>query len=225
MKRALVFAGDFLTNLARIVVGFLVFYFSTVIVLTVLYRWVDPPLTTLMVLRSWQGVKVLPARPLAYERIPSFAKRGIIFLEDHDFWDHHGIVLGAVREAWEENQALGRISRGGSTITQQLARNLFLFPDKLYFRKALEAGTALIMEVILPKERILELYLNHIEWGPGVFGIEAGARYQFGTSVRNLDKEQLARLEAIIINPIALSVKTMGRSRSMTARYEALINR
>src|SRR6185369_5627276 len=113
--------------------------------------------------------------------------------------------------------------RGGSTITQQLARNLFLWPDRMYLRKLLEAGTALILETFLTKERILQLYLNHIEWGPGIFGLEAGARYQFGTGVRNLDVEQISRLEAIITNPVKYSVKTYDHNRGMTARYDALM--
>jgi monofunctional biosynthetic peptidoglycan transglycosylase len=131
-------------------------------------------------------------------------------------------VWGAVREAWQANEKAGRVERGGSTITQQLARNLFLFPDRMYLRKALEAGTAVILETVLPKQRILELYLNHIEWGPGIFGIEAGSRYQFGTGVRNLDLDQIARLEAIVTNPVAYSVRNLSRNRGMLARYADL---
>lgn len=222
MKNFGSFVLVFLRNLALLTASLLVVYFGAVTLLSVLLIWIDPPVTGLMILRSWEGVKVQPARPLPYARIPSFARRGIIYLEDHAFWTHSGIVWGAVREAWEANEKAGRVERGGSTITQQLARNLFLFPDRMYSRKALEAGTALILETVLSKQRILELYLNHIEWGPGVFGIEAGARYQFGTGVRNLDADQIARLEAIITNPVAFSVKTLWRNRGMEARYEDL---
>jgi monofunctional biosynthetic peptidoglycan transglycosylase len=213
----------FLKNLALLTVGLLAVYFGSVTVLTLLYSRIDPPVTALMVWRSLEGVKVKPAVPLAYAKIPGFAKKAIVYLEDHDFWNHHGLVPGAIREAWEANVKAGRLERGGSTITQQLARNLFLWPDRMYLRKALEAGTALILETFLTKERILELYLNHIEWGPGVFGIEAGARYQFGTGVRNLNVEQLSRLEAIITNPVKYSVTTLEHNRGMTARYYALM--
>ncbi len=214
----------FLKNLGLFLLSLLVVYFGTVTVLTLIYIKVDPPLSTLMVWRAAQGVKITPPRPLPLVKIPSFAKKGIVYLEDHNFWTHHGIVLGAIREAWEANQRTGTTAYGGSTITQQLARTLFLFPEKLYTRKALEAGTALILELLLSKERILELYLNNIEWGPGVFGIEAGARHHFGTGVRNLTKEQIARLEAIVTNPVSFNVKTYVRNRGMTARYEALMN-
>ena len=213
----------FLKNLGLLTAGLLVLYFGTVTVLTLTYRWIDPPVTTLMVWRSLQGVKVTPTRPLPLAKIPSFAKKGIIYLEDHNFWTHHGLVWGAIREAWEANQRVGRVAYGGSTITQQLARTLFLFPERMYLRKGLEAGTALVLELLLPKERILELYLNNIEWGKGVFGIEAGARHHFGTGVRNLTKDQLARLEAIITNPVAFGVKTYAKNRGMAARYQALM--
>ncbi len=217
------FLALFFKNLVLIVVGLFVVYFGSVVVLTLIYRQIDPPVTALMVLRRLEGVQVTPARPLAYERIPSFAKKGIVFLEDHEFWTHHGLVWGAIREAWEANQKAKRVERGGSTITQQLARNLFLFPERLYLRKVLEAGTALVLETLLTKQRILELYLNHIEWGPGVFGIEAGARYNFGTGVRNLTADQIARLEAIITNPVKYNVTNFYRHRGMVARYESLV--
>lgn len=199
-------------------------YFGSVTVLTLVYAHVDPPVSTLMVWRSLQGVEVKPTKPIALAKIPSFAKKAIVYLEDHAFWSHNGVVLGAIREAWEANQESGRVERGGSTITQQLARTLFLFPERMYLRKALEAGTALIMEALLSKERILELYLNNIEWGPGVFGIEAGSRHHYGTGIRNLNREQIARLEAIITNPVALSVKTYYKNRGMAARYRALMD-
>jgi monofunctional biosynthetic peptidoglycan transglycosylase len=214
----------FLKNLAVLAGGFLFLYFGTVTLLILVYSRIDPPVSTLMVLRSLQGVKVTPSMPVTLAKIPSFAKRAVVYLEDHEFWTHHGIVWGAIREAWEANQKSGKLERGGSTITQQLARTLFLFPDRMYLRKGLEAGTALLMEVLLSKDRILELYLNNIEWGPGVFGIEAGSRYHFGTGIRKLDNEQISRLEAIITNPVAFNVKTFERNRGMAARYEALVD-
>lgn len=214
----------FLKNLVLVAGAFFVLFFGTVTILTLVYIKVDPPVTSLMVWRSLQGVKVSPSRPLPLNKIPSFARKGIVYLEDHAFWTHNGVVLGAIREAWEANQKSGKLERGGSTITQQLARTLFLFPERMYLRKALEAGAALILETLLSKERILELYLNNIEWGPGVFGIEAGSRHHYGTGIRKLNTEQIARLEAIVTNPVAFTVKTYRKNRGMTARYEALIN-
>ena len=193
------------------------------VILTFLFRTVDPPVTTLMILRAAEGYHVRPVRTIPYRLIPQYVKTSVVFLEDHDFWHHHGIAPGALKEAWQADLEAGKLERGGSTITQQLARTLFLYPHRTFLRKILEAGTSLILESILDKRRILELYLNEIEWGPGVFGIEAGARYQFGTGVRKLSDDQQARLLAIITNPLVFSVKNFAHNRGMAARYWALI--
>lgn len=218
-------ALKFLKNLLLLIAGFLFVYFGTVTVLTLVYAVAEPPVSTLMVWRALQGTAVKPTQPLTYTKIPSFAKRGVIYLEDHLFWTHNGLVWEAIQKAYETNQKVGKVAYGGSTITQQLARTLFLFPERMYLRKGLEAGTALILETVLSKERILELYLNNIEWGPGIFGIEAAARYHYGTGARNLNKEQLSRLLAIVTNPVAFNVKTYYKNRGMAARYEALVSR
>lgn len=214
----------------RLLVGFcLVFvipqliYFGYVTVTCLSFNFYNPPANTLMVLRSFQKTRIKPETFIPYKQIPLYSRQGILYLEDHNFWTHKGIVLGAIREAYEANQRAGYTAYGGSTITQQLARTFFLIPNKNYVRKYLEAGTALIMEQCLSKERILELYLNNIEWGPGVFGIEAGAKYHFGVSVRKLTEEQQARLLAIITNPLKYNVKTFYKNRGMEARYEALM--
>lgn len=202
-----------------------VIFFASVAMVSFISRWVTPPVSTLMVYRSLQKTAVKPAVPLPLKQIPLFSRQGILFLEDHNFWTHHGLVFGAIREAYEANQRVGYPAYGGSTVTQQLSRTLFLVPNKNYTRKYLEAGTALIMEVCLPKDRILELYLNSIEWGPGTFGIEAGSKYHYGAGVRQLGDEQQSRLLAIITNPLRYNVKTYYKNRGMEARYQALLDR
>ncbi|NNM67858.1 MAG: hypothetical protein HKM06_07605, partial [Spirochaetales bacterium] len=172
-------------------------YFGTVIVLTSLYKIINPPISTLMILRRLDGTQIRPQHYLPLRRIPLFARRGIVHLEDPTFWQNSGIDLGAIRDAYELDRRVGHLVYGGSTITQQLARTLFLVPNKNYTRKALEIGTALLMTAILGKYRILELYLNSIEWGPGIFGINAGSLYWYRTDVRDLDADHIARLEAI----------------------------
>lgn len=200
-------------------------FFGTILLLCLLYTFINPPLTTLMIQRATQGTAIKQPRFIPLSKIPKYVQNSMLYLEDHSFWEHHGIMPGAIREAFETNQRLGYPLYGGSTVTQQLARSLFLTPDKSYIRKYLEAGTALIMEAVLGKKRILELYLNYIEWGPGVFGVETGARYHYGSSVRDLEKEQFFRMAAIITNPLRFNVKTLYNSRGMTARYEALVER
>ncbi len=136
-----------------------------------------------------------------YERIAVNLKRALVAAEDAKFVDHEGFDWDGIQLALEKNQKKGRVVAGGSTITQQLAKNLFLTPARSYWRKAEEAVITVMLEAMLPKKRILEIYLNVIEWGSGVFGAEAAARQYFGTSAAQLSAEQAARLAAMAPNP------------------------
>ena len=136
-----------------------------------------------------------------YARIAVPLKRAMIAAEDAKFVDHEGFDWDGIQVALEKNQKRGRVVAGGSTITQQLAKNLFLSPAKSYWRKGEEALITVLLEVLLPKTRIFELYLNVIEWGTGVFGAEAAARHYFGVSAAQLTPEQAARLAAMAPNP------------------------
>ena len=113
---------------------------------------------------------------MPYERISANLKRAMVAAEDAKFVDHEGFDWDGIQLALEKNQKKGRVVAGGSTITQQLAKNLFLSPSRSYLRKAEEAVITVMLEALLPKRRILEIYLNVIEWGSGVFGAEAAAR-------------------------------------------------
>jgi monofunctional biosynthetic peptidoglycan transglycosylase len=136
-----------------------------------------------------------------YERISGNLKRAMVAAEDAKFVDHEGFDWDGIELALEKNQKRGRVVAGGSTITQQLAKNLFLSPSRSYLRKAEEAVITVMLEVLLPKRRILEIYLNVIEWGSGVFGAEAASRQYFGASAAQLSAEQAARLAAMAPNP------------------------
>ncbi len=136
-----------------------------------------------------------------YERISGHLKRAMIAAEDAKFVDHEGFDWDGIQKAIEKNERKGRIVAGGSTITQQLAKNLFLTPERSWLRKGEEAVITLLLEAILDKRRIFELYLNVIEWGNGVFGAEAAARRYFGVSAAQLGPEQAARLAAMAPNP------------------------
>ena len=136
-----------------------------------------------------------------YERISNNLKRAMVAAEDSKFVDHEGFDWEGIQLAMEKNQKKGRVVAGGSTITQQLAKNLFLTPSRSYWRKAEEAVITVMLEVFLPKRRILEIYLNVIEWGSGVFGAEAAAKRYFGVSAAQLSPEQAARLAAMAPNP------------------------
>ncbi|MEO6566736.1 MAG: monofunctional biosynthetic peptidoglycan transglycosylase [Casimicrobiaceae bacterium] len=136
-----------------------------------------------------------------YERISNHLKRAMIAAEDAKFVDHEGFDWDGIQQALEKNQKKGRVVAGGSTITQQLAKNLFLTPARSYWRKAQEAVITVMLETLLPKKRILEIYLNVIEWGTGTFGAEAAAKQLFGSTAAHLSAEQAARLAAMAPNP------------------------
>jgi monofunctional biosynthetic peptidoglycan transglycosylase len=138
---------------------------------------------------------------VAYGRISPNLKRAVIAAEDAKFADHEGFDWEAMQKAWEKNQQRGKVVAGGSTISQQLAKNLFTTGSRTPWRKAQEAVATVMLEAVLDKRRILELYLNVIEWGEGVFGAEAAARHYFGTGAASLTPEQAARLAAMVPNP------------------------
>ncbi|CAG0966054.1 monofunctional glycosyltransferase [Burkholderiales bacterium] len=138
---------------------------------------------------------------LPYQKISVHLKRAMIAAEDAKFVDHEGFDWDGIQRALEKNQKKGRVVAGGSTISQQLAKNLFLSGSKSYLRKGEEALITVMMEAVLEKQRIFEIYLNVIEWGNGVFGAEAAARHYFGVSAADLSAEQAARLAAMAPNP------------------------
>jgi len=138
---------------------------------------------------------------LPYERISKNLKRAIIAAEDANFSDHDGIDWNALEKAYEKNSKRGRVVSGGSTITQQLAKNLFLSSQKSYIRKGEELIITLMLEAVMDKERIFEIYLNVVEWGNGVFGAEAASRHYYGISASSLSADQAARLAVMLPNP------------------------
>jgi len=138
---------------------------------------------------------------VAYDRIAPSLKRAIVVAEDAKFSDHEGFDWEAIEKAREKNRRRGRIVAGGSTISQQLAKNLFLSGERSALRKGQEALITVMIEHVMDKRRILEIYLNVIEWGDGVFGAEAAARHYFGVGCASLSADQSARLAAIVPNP------------------------
>jgi monofunctional biosynthetic peptidoglycan transglycosylase len=138
---------------------------------------------------------------VAYNRISVHLKRAIVAAEDAKFVDHEGFDWDGIQKAMEKNIKQGRIVAGGSTISQQLAKNLFLSGVRTPWRKAEETVITLMLERMMSKRRILEIYLNVIEWGYGVFGAEAAAQHYFGTTASALTPQQAAWLAAIVPNP------------------------
>jgi monofunctional biosynthetic peptidoglycan transglycosylase len=177
-------------------------------VLTPIYS-AGHPISTLMIGRFLSGEPV--ARTwIDIDAIAPALPRSVVAAEDAKFCFHHGIDWDSVQDILEEAQD-GEVSRGGSTITQQVAKNLFLWPGRSVVRKVLEFPLALWIDLILPKKRILELYLNVAELGPsGQFGAEAGANYAFGRSASALSAQEAALLASILPNPVTRSARTPG---------------
>lgn len=146
------------------------------------------------------GVK-LKQRWVDYDRISNHLKRAIIASEDSNFSEHEGVDWDALQKAYEKNSKKHKIVAGGSTITQQLAKNLFLSGDRSYLRKAQEFLITYMLEFWMDKQRIFEIYLNVVEWGSGVFGAEAAAQHYYGISAANLGASQAARLAVMLPNP------------------------
>ncbi|MFC4159879.1 monofunctional biosynthetic peptidoglycan transglycosylase [Chitinimonas lacunae] len=143
----------------------------------------------------------LKHRWVTYDKISPHLKRALVAGEDARFLDHDGFDWEGIQAAWEKNAKKGHIVAGGSTISQQLAKNLFLTSKRSYLRKVEEAAITLMLEAVLDKRRIFEIYLNVIEWGDGVFGAEAAARHYFKTSAAGLGPSQAAKLAAMVPNP------------------------
>jgi monofunctional biosynthetic peptidoglycan transglycosylase len=158
----------------------------------------------------------------SYNRISPDLKRAVLVAEDAAFWDHEGVDLDQLQESLETDWARGRFLRGGSTITQQLAKNLYLSPSRNPLRKLRELMIARRLESELNKARILELYLNVIEWGDGIYGVDAASRAYFGAPASALGPTESALLAAAIINPRLLNP---ARPSSRLIRRQQLILR
>lgn len=167
---------------------------------------VQPPTTMVMLRRTMQRAAEdkAPAYPqrdvVKRGQLSPALRRAVLAAEDDRFYLHWGLDLVEIGEAIDRAEAGGRL-RGASTITQQVAKNIFLWEGRSFVRKGLEAYLTIVLEITLPKERILDLYLNLAEWGDGIFGAEMAARRHFGVSARALSDEQAARLAAILPSP------------------------
>ena len=175
------------------------------VVLVLLLRFIPPPGTALMVERkieSWfDGEPIDPQRDWqSWDNISDDLKVAVMAGEDQKFPEHWGFDFGAIQAALAHNERGGSI-RGASTLSQQVAKNLFLWSGRSWLRKGLEAWFTALIEVFWPKQRILEVYLNSVEWDAGVFGAEAAARHHFGVSARSLSRQQASLLAAVLPNP------------------------
>jgi len=183
------------------------FLYWTVVILVLLwlapvmlYRWIDPLATPLMLIRYGEAGKI-DRDTVPLDAISRELQHAVIASEDNRFCRHHGVDWDAVSEAIEEHDEEGKRLRGASTITMQVARNLFLWPGGGFIRKGVETAVALAIDALWPKRRILELYLNVAEWGDGIYGAEAASRAFFHVPAAKLSRHEAALMAAVLPNP------------------------
>lgn len=190
------------------------------------WKWQDPGRTSFMEirlaeLRQKDPQAKLKRQWLPYSKISVHLKRAVVAAEDDRFVDHDGFDWDGIQKAMEKNQKKGKAVAGGSTISQQLAKNLFLSPSRSYLRKAEEAIITVMIEALWDKRRILEVYLNSVEWGNGIFGAEAAARRYYGVGAAQLGPEQAARLAVMLPNPRKYETRFSPRLAAHAARVQA----
>lgn len=190
--------------------------FSVLMVL--IYKWVPVPGTPLMVIRKLENKETQIKHDwVSFENLSPHLQLAVVCSEDQNYLKHNGLDWGAIEKARKENES-GKRVRGASTISQQTAKNVFLWPARNYLRKGLEVWFTVLIELFWSKERIMEVYLNSIEMGDGIFGAEAASQYYFGKNASKLSPDEAALIAAILPNPRRFSAKnpsayTRGRQQ------------
>lgn len=188
----------------KIFFGVIVGYLLCFLLLVLALRWTNPPFTAFTLQEDWEEFDAerynLRNFWVSDEELPDHLKLAAISSEDQNFWDHWGLDMEAIEKAIDENGE-GERRRGASTITQQVAKNLFLTSSQTYFRKGIEAGIAILIEVMWPKERILEIYLNIAEMGPAIYGVGKASEEFYDKYANSLTPEESSRLAAVLPSP------------------------
>jgi monofunctional glycosyltransferase len=200
----------FIKKIFRFFFKLAIWFFIISIGLTIIYRFIPVPVTPLMVIRLWEQAWDEKKEVRLYkdwvsiDNISKHMPQAVYAAEDQKFLDHNGFDWKAMEEAWEKNKKGKRI-KGASTISQQTAKNVFLWPSRNLVRKGLEAYFTFLIELIWSKERIMEVYLNVIEMGPGIYGIEAASQTFYNKPASKLTRQQAAMIAAVLPNPIRWS--------------------
>lgn len=193
-------------------------------------RWVNPSVTAFTLQEDWDALDKdrysLRENWVPAEELPDHLKLAVVASEDQRFYEHWGLDLGAIEDALEEKEQRGRV-RGASTITQQVAKNLFLTSAQNYFRKGIEAGIAALIDLFWSKERILEVYLNTSEFGPGMYGVNAASEFYYGKPASQLSPRESARMATVLPNPKIIepeppSAYVLNRSQWILRNMEQL---
>ena len=219
MRRARVGTGH-LRHWLKLAAKIAIVVFLGLLLSIVVFRFVNPPITTVMIVEKLKG-HTLRREWVPLDRISPQLPLAVIAAEDGRFCQHWGVDWGAVRDAIQEAEGLGFL-RGASTIPMQTAKNLYLWTWRSYVRKVLEVPLAYAISAIWPKRRVMEVYLNIVQWGPGIFGAEAASRYHFNKSASQLTRREAALLAASLPNP---RVRKAGQPGGRVARIASAIER
>ncbi|MBO7165505.1 MAG: monofunctional biosynthetic peptidoglycan transglycosylase [Muribaculaceae bacterium] len=197
-------------TITRLLVWIIVFFFGSTIAAVVVYKWMPVYITPLMITRSIENDDEMQHKWVPIEEISENMALAVVSSEDNLFMSHSGFDFDQIQKAIEEAEKTGR-QRGASTISQQTAKNVFLWNGRSWVRKGLEAYFTVLIELIWGKERIMEVYLNSIEMGPGIYGAEAVAQAHFGKSASKLTRREAALIAATLPNPLKYSSKNPSK--------------
>lgn len=197
-------------TITRLLVWIIVLFFGSTIAAVVVYKWMPVYITPLMITRSIENDDEMQHKWVPIEEISENMALAVVSSEDNLFMSHSGFDFDQIQKAIEEAEKTGR-QRGASTISQQTAKNVFLWNGRSWVRKGLEAYFTVLIELIWSKERIMEVYLNSIEMGPGIYGAEAVAQAHFGKSASKLTRREAALIAATLPNPLKYSSKNPSK--------------
>ena len=197
-------------TITRLLVWIIVFFFGSTIAAVVVYKWMPVYITPLMITRSIENDDEMQHKWVPIKEISENMALAVVSSEDNLFMSHSGFDFDQIQKAIEEAEKTGR-QRGASTISQQTAKNVFLWNGRSWVRKGLEAYFTVLIELIWGKERIMEVYLNSIEMGPGIYGAEAVAQAHFGKSASKLTRREAALIAATLPNPLKYSSKNPSK--------------
>lgn len=205
-------------TITRLLLWIIVFFFGSTIAAVVVYKWMPVYITPLMITRSIENDDEMQHKWVPIEEISENMALAVVSSEDNLFMSHSGFDFDQIQKAIEEAEKTGR-QRGASTISQQTAKNVFLWNGRSWVRKGLEAYFTVLIELIWGKERIMEVYLNSIEMGPGIYGAEAVAQAHFGKSASKLTRREAALIAATLPNPLKYSSKNPSKYMRKRQRH------
>ncbi len=199
------------------------FLFALFFFIAIYLKIFNPTITPLMVYRVGFGLSKLHAPTfIPYENIPQDFKNLVLCVEDQSFYQHHGFDISAINQAITSKMKTGKYKHGASTLTQQLARTLCLTPHRNFFRKYIELIAAVEFDFILGKQRVLELYLNAIEWGDNVYGLSDASQFHYNKPFSTLSQDEKIRLVTIIASPVKYNVRNFAANRILKKRNQFL---